>query len=100
MKLMIIAFILAFAFQIGKAKLPPKCTRYATEFDGTVIGTELKASWKSCRITCEFNDNCNYWTYISKTDSDVALQRMCYLMSDKSAENSAPKSRKSGSRTC
>ena len=88
-------------FFLFKAKLPPKCTRYNTEFSGTVIDVfQPIASYKSCRITCEFMSSCNYWTYISKKDSDTDKQKTCYLMSDKSGETKAAGSRKSGSRTC
>ena len=88
-------------FFLFTAKLPPKCTRSATEFFGTVIDFfQPMASYKSCRKFCESMSSCNYWTYISKKDSDTDEQKMCKLMSDKSGEIRTAGTRKSGSRTC
>lgn len=66
-----------------------RCTERDVEYFGTYLdisnnGPRNKVrNHKACRRNCRDTQGCNYWVYVSRSESNRRLRNACYLLSDK-----------------
>ena len=62
-----------------------KTCNYGKKYiEGTLLATRHlgeQVNYKSCRRRCIEKDGCNYWSFVSKKNSNVALRGTCSLYS-------------------
>ena len=60
------------------------CTYGMKNIEGTLLENQPprnQKNYKSCRRRCIQADGCNYWSFVNKRNTDVALRGKCYLFS-------------------
>ena len=57
------------------------CTYGKKYIEGTLLETQPQRNYKSCRRRCIQADGCNYWSFVHKKNTNVALRGKCYLYS-------------------
>ena len=68
-----------------KANRGWKACDYGKKYiEGTLLETQPpqnKKHYKSCRRRCIEANGCNYWSFVTKKNANVALRGTCYLYS-------------------
>ena len=55
-----------------------------------------QVSFKSCRRRCYEREGCNYWSYVTNKNDNIAERKTCYLYSDIDGEPAYDSQRISG----